>query len=148
MSLIQKSVSTKKRNQTDISWCWLRRAPLGLSVYAEFESKLMGYIDDVEFYFRPDSDSSSTVEYRTASRLGEGDFGANRSRIRDLRVALQNIVSLTIPLKSSNLSSRCKSPLRRHSASNLPQFSAIFPLLFRYNYYLVSQDSRWASTGY
>lgn len=65
----------------------------GYYVYAEFESKLMGYIDDVEFYFRPDSDSSSTVEYRTASRLGEGDFGANRNRIRDLRVALQEIDS-------------------------------------------------------
>lgn len=51
----------------------------------------MGFVDDVEFYFAPDG---STVEYRSASRLGEGDFNANRTRIRDFRVALQNIVSI------------------------------------------------------
>lgn len=50
----------------------------------------MGFVDDVEFYFRPDE---ATVEYRSASRLGEKDFNANRNRIRDLRVALQEIVS-------------------------------------------------------
>lgn len=49
----------------------------------------MGYIDDVEFFFRPDA---TTVEYRSASRLGERDFDANRKRIRDLRVALQETV--------------------------------------------------------
>lgn len=58
-------------------------------VYAEFESKLMGFVDDVEFFFQPDG---TTVEYRSASRLGEGDLGANRKRIRDLRVALQDMV--------------------------------------------------------
>lgn len=50
----------------------------------------MGFVDDVEVYFTPDN---STVEYRSASRLGEGDFDVNRKRIRDFRVALQNIVS-------------------------------------------------------
>lgn len=49
----------------------------------------MGYVDDVEFYFRPDA---STVEYRSASRLGEGDFDVNRTRIRDIRKALQEAV--------------------------------------------------------
>lgn len=46
----------------------------------------MGFVDDVEFFFQPDG---NTVEYRSASRLGERDFDANRKRIRDLRVALQ-----------------------------------------------------------
>lgn len=63
---------------------------LPCTVYAEFESKIMGFVDDVEVYFTPDN---STVEYRSASRLGEGDFDVNRKRIRDFRVALQNIVS-------------------------------------------------------
>ncbi|CAN8067315.1 unnamed protein product [Agarophyton chilense] len=60
----------------------------GHYIYAEFESKLMGFVDDVEFFFQPDS---QTVEYRSASRLGEGDFDANRKRIRDLRQALQQM---------------------------------------------------------
>lgn len=62
-------------------------------VYAEFESKIMGFVDDVEFYFRPDG---STVEYRSASRIGEGDFDVNRKRIRDIRVALQDSVCTKI----------------------------------------------------
>lgn len=33
------------------------------------------------------------MEYRSASRLGEDDLKANRTRIRDLRVALQNLDS-------------------------------------------------------
>lgn len=60
------------------------------TVSAEYESKLMGFVDDVEFLFSPDK---NTVEYRSASRLGEGDFDANRKRIRDFRVALQDKVS-------------------------------------------------------
>lgn len=47
-------------------------------------------MDDVEFFFQPDN---TTVEYRSASRLGESDLDANRKRIRDLRVALQDMVS-------------------------------------------------------
>lgn len=60
----------------------------------------MGFVDDVEFYFRPDG---STVEYRSASRIGEGDFDVNRKRIRDIRVALQNAVCISKPLSSSFL---------------------------------------------
>lgn len=60
-------------------------------VYAEFESKLMGFVDDAEFFFQPDNE---TVEYRSASRLGERDFDVNRKRIRDIRVTLQDMVSL------------------------------------------------------
>lgn len=57
----------------------------GYYIYCEFESKLMGFIDDVEFLFMPDG---STVEYRTASRLGRDDLKANRTRIKNIRVAL------------------------------------------------------------
>ncbi|PXF44931.1 hypothetical protein BWQ96_05295 [Gracilariopsis chorda] len=60
----------------------------GYYIYAEFESKLLGFVDDVEFFFQPDNTS---VEYRSASRLGESDLDANRKRIRDLRVALQEM---------------------------------------------------------
>ena len=39
-------------------------------VYAEYQSPTFGFIDDVEFYFLP---GKSTVEYRSASRIGESD---------------------------------------------------------------------------
>ena len=39
-------------------------------VYAEYQSPTFGFIDDVEFYFPP---GKSTVEYRSASRIGESD---------------------------------------------------------------------------
>lgn len=60
----------------------------GYYMYCEFESKFFGFVDDVEFLFNPDG---STVEYRSASRLGKDDLKANRSRIRDLRLALHDI---------------------------------------------------------
>lgn len=51
---------------------------------AEFSSKLMGYVDDVEFRKAPDA-----VHVRSASRVGHSDFGANRKRVEQLRAALK-----------------------------------------------------------
>ncbi len=51
-------------------------------LYAEFTSQLMGFVDDVEFYFPP---GESVVHVRSASRLGESDLGANRQRIEAIR---------------------------------------------------------------
>lgn len=51
-------------------------------IRAEFTSRLMRYIDDVEFYFSPDE---KTVQVRSASRLGHSDMGVNRERIETLR---------------------------------------------------------------
>eukprot|EP00181_Compsopogon_caeruleus_P004904 CAMPEP_0184682584 /NCGR_PEP_ID=MMETSP0312-20130426/7859_1 /TAXON_ID=31354 /ORGANISM="Compsopogon coeruleus, Strain SAG 36.94" /LENGTH=251 /DNA_ID=CAMNT_0027134347 /DNA_START=36 /DNA_END=791 /DNA_ORIENTATION=- len=59
----------------------------GYYIYAEFESPLMGYVDDVEFLFQPDG---KTVDYRSASRLGKDDLNANRQRIKNLRKELEN----------------------------------------------------------
>lgn len=39
----------------------------GNYIYAEFKSKLMGYVDDVEFYLNADK---GIIEVRSASRLG------------------------------------------------------------------------------
>ena len=57
-------------------------------VSVEYESPLMGYVDDVEFWFPPGD--RSLVEYRSASRLGESDLDINRKRIKALRLELQN----------------------------------------------------------
>ena len=54
-------------------------------LYAEFTSRLMGFIDDVEFYFDPTA--SGTIHVRAAARLGQSDLGVNRKRIEAIRAA-------------------------------------------------------------
>ena len=51
-------------------------------LYVEFTSKLMGYVDDTEFY--PD-EKAGVIQVRSASRLGRSDFGVNRERIESIR---------------------------------------------------------------
>ena len=59
-------------------------------LYAEFRSKLMGFVDDVEFLADP---AAGVVHVRSASRLGRRDFGVNRSRIEALRAILEKRVA-------------------------------------------------------
>lgn len=54
-------------------------------LYAEYESALMGFVDDVEFWL-PAGDR--IVHVRSASRVGYGDLGVNRKRIEDVRQRL------------------------------------------------------------
>ena len=56
----------------------------GNYLYAEFRSKLLGYVDDLEFYF-----DGSLLQVRSASRLGRKDFGVNRKRVERLRALIQ-----------------------------------------------------------
>lgn len=56
-------------------------------LYAEFTSRLMGFVDDVEFYLDPDA---QVIHTRSASRLGESDLGVNRQRIETLRERLEH----------------------------------------------------------
>lgn len=50
---------------------------------AEFSSKLMRFVDDVEFMI-----GEAAVDVRSASRLGHADLGVNRERIEHLRKRL------------------------------------------------------------
>jgi uncharacterized protein (DUF1499 family) len=50
-------------------------------IYAEFTSFLMRYVDDVEFYF---DEKNKLLHFRSASRLGSGDWGVNRKRIETI----------------------------------------------------------------
>jgi uncharacterized protein (DUF1499 family) len=52
-------------------------------LYAEFRSKLLGYVDDVEFFF-----DGALIQVRSASRLGRRDFGVNRARVEKIRALL------------------------------------------------------------
>ena len=53
-------------------------------LYAEFRSKLLGYVDDVEFFV-----DGNAIQVRSASRLGRRDFGVNRKRVEKLRSLIQ-----------------------------------------------------------
>jgi len=47
----------------------------------ECASAIMGYVDDVEFYFPEEN----AIQVRSASRLGYSDLGGNRKRVEQLR---------------------------------------------------------------
>ncbi|OKH17012.1 DUF1499 domain-containing protein [[Limnothrix rosea] IAM M-220] len=55
---------------------------------AESSSRLLGFVDDVEFYFPEDED---IIHIRSASRLGESDLGVNKRRLEQIRLALQDL---------------------------------------------------------
>ena len=54
-------------------------------LYAEFRTRLMRYVDDVELYY---DEKQGLVHVRSASRLGRRDFGVNRNRIEALRALI------------------------------------------------------------
>ncbi|KAF3439980.1 hypothetical protein FNV43_RR18258 [Rhamnella rubrinervis] len=56
-------------------------------VRVEYQSPILGLVDDVEFWFPPGK--NSIVEYRSASRIGSFDFDYNRKRIKALRLELE-----------------------------------------------------------
>lgn len=53
-------------------------------LYVEFESMIMRYVDDVEFYAPK---GGSEVQVRSASRIGHSDLGVNRKRVEEIRSA-------------------------------------------------------------
>jgi len=55
-------------------------------LYAQFTTRLMKYVDDVEFWYDP---SAKVIQVRSASRVGRGDLGVNRKRIEAVRAALE-----------------------------------------------------------
>ena len=78
------------------AWAVLRRVIDGMQrtriiasepnyLYAEFSTKLMGYVDDTEFYL---DEKAGVIHVRSSSRLGIRDFGVNRERIEFIRAKL------------------------------------------------------------
>jgi uncharacterized protein (DUF1499 family) len=55
-------------------------------LYAEFRTRLMRYVDDVELYYDA---AAGRVHVRSASRLGRRDFGVNRKRVEALRALIE-----------------------------------------------------------
>ena len=54
----------------------------------ESESRLMGFVDDTEFYL---PEGENVIHTRAAARLGESDLGVNRRRVEQIRLALQDL---------------------------------------------------------
>jgi uncharacterized protein (DUF1499 family) len=51
-------------------------------LYARFETRLLRFVDDAEFWYDP---ASQAIQVRSASRLGRKDFGVNRARVEAIR---------------------------------------------------------------
>ncbi len=51
-------------------------------VYAQSTSAVLKFVDDLEFWLDP---QNSVIQVRSASRLGQKDFGVNRARIEAIR---------------------------------------------------------------
>jgi len=54
-------------------------------LHFEFRSMLFRFVDDVEFLV---DDNNSTIQFRSASRVGHSDLGANRKRMTKIREGL------------------------------------------------------------
>ncbi|MDX1375056.1 MAG: DUF1499 domain-containing protein [Burkholderiales bacterium] len=54
-------------------------------LYAEFRSRVMRFVDDVEFALDA---AQGVIHVRSASRVGIRDFGVNRARVERLRGTL------------------------------------------------------------
>jgi uncharacterized protein (DUF1499 family) len=50
----------------------------------ECRSRIFRFVDDVELVF---DDEARLIRFRSASRLGRGDFGVNRKRMKEIGAA-------------------------------------------------------------
>ena len=51
-------------------------------LHVEYKSRIFGFVDDVEFWF---DDENKRIHFRSASRKGYSDLGANRKRMENIR---------------------------------------------------------------
>lgn len=51
-------------------------------IHVEFTSRLLRFVDDVEFYLALEE---GMIHFRSASRVGHSDLGVNRKRMEDIR---------------------------------------------------------------
>jgi uncharacterized protein (DUF1499 family) len=62
----------------------------GNYLYAEFRSRPLGFVDDVEFTY---DEKAGLLHVRSASRLGRGDWGVNRARVEQLRRRIEGRIA-------------------------------------------------------
>jgi uncharacterized protein (DUF1499 family) len=66
----------------------------GNYLWVEFRSAWWGFVDDAEFYLRPEE---SCIHLRSAARLGYSDFGVNRNRVEKIRSSFTRALSSSEP---------------------------------------------------
>lgn len=76
-------------------------------LYAEFQTRLLKFVDDVEFFLDP---AAAVIHVRSASRLGRKDFDVNRNRIESLRSQLTGSIGSTETIGSSTNPTAAASP--------------------------------------
>ncbi|MSP40551.1 MAG: DUF1499 domain-containing protein [Deltaproteobacteria bacterium] len=54
-------------------------------IHAECSSAFFGFVDDLELHLRA---AQNLIAVRSASRLGQSDFGVNRKRVEHLRATM------------------------------------------------------------
>jgi uncharacterized protein (DUF1499 family) len=57
-------------------------------IHAISKSRIFKFVDDVEFYFPT---NESVIHIRSSSRVGDSDFGVNRTRLEQIRLALRDL---------------------------------------------------------
>jgi uncharacterized protein (DUF1499 family) len=62
-------------------------------ISAEFTSRILRFVDDVEFYFPDTKTREVIIHIRSASRMGYSDFGMNKKRIEQIRSKLETIIN-------------------------------------------------------
>ena len=55
-------------------------------LHYEFTSLLLRFVDDVEFFF---NETTKTLHFRSASRIGYSDLGVNRKRMEQVRALMR-----------------------------------------------------------
>ena len=78
--VINSMYGTKIITLTDFYW------------HVEFTTKILRFIDDVEFYFDA---FQSQIHVRSASRRGYWDLGVNRRRVERIRLRFENLKNET-----------------------------------------------------
>jgi uncharacterized protein (DUF1499 family) len=91
-STVEAMVAAKRAIESMERASIVREEPSGafFYLYAEFRSRLLGFVDDVELLF---DEKAGVFHVRSASRLGRRDFGVNRKRVELLRSKLQSEAS-------------------------------------------------------
>lgn len=59
-------------------------------IHSVFRSATMNFPDDVEFYL---DEAAGLIHFRSASRLGYGDMGANRARMEQISAELMQVMT-------------------------------------------------------
>jgi uncharacterized protein (DUF1499 family) len=57
-------------------------------VHAEFRTKGIGYVDDVEFYL---DQEAQVIHFRSSARLPYWDWGVNRKRMEEIRTVFEAV---------------------------------------------------------